>query len=108
MPRTCRFHPLTTRIRVTDSTHAFLTLKGPSTGATRVECEYPLALDIALKLLKIAKTPVLTKTRYCILFDSKVFEIDAYHGTSRVGAASLEGLFSVEVELVQATESVTV
>lgn len=91
--------PITVRVRL-ENTQAFLTVKGPTKGASRVECEYPIPLVDAQQMLALPGVARLSKTRFEVAHESHVYEIDQYHG-------HLEGLFTVEVELASADEQVS-
>src|SRR5271170_3027792 len=60
---------------------AFLTVKGPAHGITRLELEYPIPMaDAAMMLDLLCKRPLIEKTRYRQLFGGKTWEIDVFHG----------------------------
>lgn len=90
--------PATLRIRIHDE-NAWLTVKGPSNGATRLECEYPIPLTDARQMAELAGITYVAKTRYKIEHAGHIFEVDRYRD-------ALEGLFSVEVELDSASDIV--
>jgi adenylate cyclase len=80
---------------------AFITLKGPTRGATRLEYEYAIPVDEGSEILeRLALTPILDKTRYVIEFAGSVWEIDEFHGEN-------EGLVVAEVELPSEAHEVT-
>lgn len=87
----------TIRVRVTD-TKSFLTIKGLSVGATRPEFEYEIPKDEAEQLLDMFATSDLTKIRYKVLFNEKLWEIDEFLGEN-------EGLIVAEIELEREEES---
>ena len=87
----------TIRVRVTPVT-AFLTIKGLSTGATRSEYEYEIPLKEAMELLDKFSVAELSKIRYKITFDNKVWEVDEFLGDN-------VGLIVAEIELTSEDES---
>lgn len=89
----------TVRVRIAGH-KAFLTVKGPNTGAVRDEWEYSLPVDDAREMLRnVAQGPVIEKTRYIVPFGGLTWEVDEFHG-------SLEGLRVAEVELPSADTAV--
>jgi CYTH domain-containing protein len=81
----------TVRVRITPKT-AFLTIKGLSKVATRLEFEYEIPVDEAAELLDNLSVAELSKVRYKIKFGNKVWEIDEFSGDN-------EGLIVAEIEL---------
>lgn len=81
----------TVRVRVAGD-QGFLTIKGPTTGATRQEFEYPIPEADALALLALCQGPVIEKIRYRISFAGLVWEVDEFLGAN-------QGLVVAEVEL---------
>jgi len=71
---------------------AALTIKGITTGATRLEFEYEIPLDEAGQLLELCEKPLIEKTRYKIPHAGLVWEVDEFHGAN-------EGLTVAECEL---------
>jgi adenylate cyclase len=68
-------------------------IKGSNTGAARLEFEYPVPLeDARLMLEKLAKRPLIEKTRYAVPFAGLIWEVDEFHGDN-------QGLIVIEVEL---------
>lgn len=68
----------TVRIRTTDG-NAYLTIKGPSTGATRIEYEYAIPESDAKSLLdNFCEKPIIEKIRYKIDFGGRVWEVDEF------------------------------
>ena len=53
----------------------YLTIKGISAGATRQEYEYEIPLDDARELLDNFSISELSKIRYIINFDNKIWEV---------------------------------
>lgn len=82
----------TVRIR-TVGNKAFLTIKGITVGATRVEYEYEIPLnDCNFMLDNLAEKPLIEKKRYKIPVGDVVWEIDEFFGDNK-------GLIVAEVEL---------
>ena len=82
----------TVRIRVADA-KAFITIKGPTVGATRSEYEYEIPLDEGKAMLDtVAEKPLIEKTRYKIPVGNLTWEIDEFLGENT-------GLIVAEVEL---------
>jgi adenylate cyclase len=72
---------------------AFLTVKGASSGVSRLEFEYRIPRDDAVVLLDNLCGPALIeKTRYRQQVGDKLWEIDVFHGEN-------DGLIVGEVEL---------
>jgi adenylate cyclase len=70
-----------------------LTVKGPSTGASRAEFEYTIpADDVAEMLATLCPGGRIDKTRYRVPVGAHVWEVDVFHGDN-------EGLVLAEVEL---------
>lgn len=87
----------TIRVRATD-TKSFLTIKGLSVGATRPEFEYEIPKDEAVQLLDMFAVSDLTKIRYKVVFDEKLWEVDEFLGEN-------EGLIVAEIELESEEET---
>jgi adenylate cyclase len=81
----------TVRVRTTE-TKGFLTIKGPTTGATRLEYEYEIPMAEATELLNNFAVSELSKIRYKLLYKNKIWEIDEFLGDN-------VGLFVAEIEL---------
>jgi adenylate cyclase len=82
----------TVRIR-TAGNKAFLTVKGPTVGATRAEYEYPIPLADCNEMLDtLAEKPLIEKKRYRVRHRGLTWEIDEFMGENR-------GLVVAEVEL---------
>ncbi|MCU0350404.1 MAG: CYTH domain-containing protein [Flavobacterium sp.] len=89
-------------IRVRQTTDkAFLTIKGLSTGATRPEYEYEIPFEEAKELLDNFSISELSKIRYKILFDNKIWEVDEFLGYN-------VGLIVAEIELTSENESFSI
>ena len=86
----------TIRIRVTE-TKAYLTIKGLSIGATRPEYEYEIPIPDAKELLDSFSISELSKIRYKITHNSKVWEVDEF-------LADNAGLIIAEIELKSENE----
>lgn len=89
----------TIRVRITD-THGYLTIKGLSIGATRQEYEYEIPRNEAEELLDNFAVSNITKIRYTITHDSKIWEVDEFSGDN-------EGLIMAEIELTDENETFT-
>lgn len=89
----CRESGKTVRIRISDN-NGFITIKGASTdnGLSRYEWEKQISLDDANDLLSLCSGGIIDKTRYKVLFDSYIYEVDEFHGDN-------DGLVIAEVEL---------
>ena len=81
----------TIRVRITE-TCGFLTIKGLSVGATRPEYEYEIPISDATELLDKFSISELSKIRYKILFQNKIWEVDEFLGDN-------SGLIVAEIEL---------
>ena len=82
----------TVRVRV-EGEQGTLTIKGRSTGATRAEWEYPIALAEANELLeRLCHQPIIEKYRRRIAYAGNVWEVDQFLGAN-------EGLVVAEIEL---------
>lgn len=90
----------TVRVRLAGET-ACLTLKRPSTGATRLEFEYRIPLEDARQILaELCADSRIEKTRYRIPYGGRVWELDVFHGDN-------EGLIVAEVELQTEDEPIS-
>lgn len=81
----------TVRVR-TDLEHAFLTVKGVTTGASRSEFEYPVPPRDAEQLLALCAGAPIEKLRHIQIFAGMRWEIDEYVGANA-------GLVVAEIEL---------
>jgi adenylate cyclase len=90
----------TIRVRETDS-KSFLTIKGISVGASRPEFEYEIPKEDAQQMLDMFAVSDLTKIRYKIDCDNKIWEIDEFLGKN-------EGLIVAEIELSSEDETFTI
>jgi len=82
----------TVRVRTIDD-KGFLTVKGISVGATRLEYEYEIPEKDAKELLtELCEKPLIEKSRYKVEANGLIWEIDEFYGEN-------EGLVVCEVEL---------
>ena len=82
----------TVRVRIVDD-KGFMTVKGVSIGATRMEFEYEIPFDDAHTLLdELCEKPIIQKDRYKIEFGGFIWEVDEFFGEN-------EGLIVAEIEL---------
>ena len=82
----------TVRVRTIGDT-GFLTIKGISVGATRMEYEYEIPVEDARVLLsELCEKPLIEKNRYKIEFAGFIWEVDEFFGEN-------EGLIVAEIEL---------
>lgn len=88
----------TVRVRLAGE-EAFLTIKGPVVGISRPEFEYSIPVAEARELLSLCDGPLIEKTRFKIVAEGHLWEIDEFHGEN-------DGLFVAEVELNDPNEEV--
>jgi CYTH domain-containing protein len=82
----------TVRVR-TIGNGGFLTIKGISTGASRIEYEYEVPVDDAHEMLdELCERPLIEKRRFKIPYAGLIWEIDEFFGENG-------GLIVAEVEL---------
>ncbi len=82
----------TVRIRIRDK-EAFLTIKGKSQGASRLEFEYPIPLSDAQEMLSnLCHSSLIEKTRYLVEHKGHTWEVDVFEGSNK-------GLIVAEIEL---------
>ena len=86
-----REHGHTVRVRLWDD-KGFITVKGASRGARRLEFEYEIPVEDARQLLELCMPPILVKTRYIVFHDGNRWEVDEFHG-------DLQGLVTAELEI---------
>jgi len=80
------------RVRTIDD-KGFLTVKGISVGATRMEFEYEIPLkDADVMLDELCEKPIIEKNRYKISNRNLIWEVDEFFGEN-------DGLVVAEVEL---------
>lgn len=87
----------TVRIRVAGD-KAFLTVKGKSSGFTKLEFEYEIPVEDAKQMLKLCENTPLEKIRYRVPYGSHIWEVDCFYGEN-------EGLVLAEIELKSEDES---
>ncbi len=81
----------TVRIRIAGE-KAFLTIKGISWTISRPEFEYEVPVDDAQQLLKLAISNPVEKTRYKLMYEGFLWEVDVFSGKN-------SGLIMAEIEL---------
>ena len=82
----------TVRVRVIGNT-GYLTIKGISTGSTRLEFEYEIPADEAEEMLDaLCEKPLIEKNRHKVLYGGLIWEVDEFFGENT-------GLVVAEVEL---------
>ncbi|MBD3808141.1 MAG: CYTH domain-containing protein [Epsilonproteobacteria bacterium] len=80
------------RVRIAGE-KAFLTIKGkPQNHISRNEFEYEIPLQDGLELLKECKELIISKTRYEIMYENHLWELDIFEEEN-------EGLIVAEIEL---------
>lgn len=89
----------TVRVRLRGS-QAFLTLKGPATGISRSEFEYPIPVADAAAIMDQLCENAIEKTRYEILHDGMIWELDIFGGSNT-------GLIVAEIELASESQRFT-
>jgi adenylate cyclase len=89
----------TVRVRLVGE-QGYLTIKGKSTGLSRLEFEYPIPkADVQEMLDTLCDRPPVYKTRYKIQIGDVVWEVDEFAGEN-------EGLILAEVELTHERQEV--
>jgi adenylate cyclase len=89
----------TVRIRIAEK-KAYLTIKGKTVGAKRLEFEYKIPIDDGKELLNnLCHKPIIDKMRYTIQYKGLIWEVDEFHGENK-------GLILAEVELQQEDQKV--
>ena len=86
----------TIRVRVAGE-QGFITIKGKNKGAARLEYEYEIPVAEAKELLDNFAVSELSKIRYKIPFDGKLWEVDEFWGANA-------GLMVAEIELASEDE----
>jgi adenylate cyclase len=81
----------TVRVRIAGD-KAFLTIKGPSVGASRLEFEYAIPSSEGLELIQLCEGTPISKTRHVVYVGGMKWEIDEFHGAN-------DGLVVAEIEL---------
>lgn len=93
-------HSPSIRIRIAGD-KAFLTIKGkPNSNISRSEFEYEIPLSDGLELLKECKELIVSKTRYKIMVENHLWELDIFEEENK-------GLVVAEIELSSEDESFT-
>ena len=88
----------TARVRVSGQ-QAYLTIKGPSHGASRLEFEYKIPVNDALEILQLCEKPIIEKTRYIVQLKKLKWEIDEFEGVNK-------GLILAEIELTHEDQKI--
>jgi adenylate cyclase len=88
----------TVRVRIA-AEQGYLTIKGPSQGASRQEFEYEIPLADAEALLPLCAWPAISKYRYKIDFAGLVWDVDEFLDAN-------QGLILAEVELTAADQTI--
>jgi adenylate cyclase len=86
----------TVRIRIAGE-RSFLTIKGPTSGFSRLEFEYPIPLEHARELFPLCEGALIEKTRFRLQHAAHLWEIDVFH-------AANDGLVVAEIELSDPAE----
>ena len=81
----------TVRVRTRDH-EAFLTIKGKTSGISRVEYEYSIPYNEGLELLELSENIPIEKVRHIVVHDGLTWEIDVFEGLNT-------GLIIAEIEL---------
>ncbi|MBW1696906.1 MAG: CYTH domain-containing protein [Deltaproteobacteria bacterium] len=80
------------RVRTIDD-EGFLTIKGITVRATRIEYEYKIPVEEAeVMLSELCEKPLIEKNRYKIIYEGLTWEVDEFFGDN-------QGLILAEVEL---------
>lgn len=88
----CADKSRTVRVRIAGS-RGYLTIKGPTVGATRSEYEYEISSADALAMLEeLCPIPQIDKIRYSIAYRGHTWEVDEFLGPNL-------GLIVAEIEL---------
>lgn len=89
------------RVRTIDD-KGYLTIKGITTGATRLEFEYDIPTEDANRLLdEICEKPLIEKNRYVIKQGNLKWEVDEFFGEN-------DGLILAEIELESENQQFTI
>ncbi|MDY6940518.1 MAG: CYTH domain-containing protein [Cyanobacteriota bacterium] len=90
----------TVRVRIIGD-RGYLTIKGATTGLTRMEFEYPIPVADAREMLdRLCDRPPIEKTRYKIPIGNLVWEVDEF-------ARENQGLILAEVELTDENQEIS-
>jgi len=87
----------TVRVRIRDD-QAFLTVKGPTKGISRLEYQYPVPVQDAREMLDELCGVTIRKTRHRIMVGPHEWVIDEFDGTH-------SGLVMAEIELTSEDEA---
>lgn len=86
----------TIRVRIIPE-KGFLTIKGVNKGISRTEFEYEIPISEAKTLIDDFSMNEVSKTRYIIPFNGKLWEVDEFVGDN-------QGLLIAEIELTEENE----
>jgi len=87
------------RVRIAGD-RGFLTIKGLTTGVSRLEFEYPIPLADATAMLDVlCEGPLIEKTWHREVFGGRTWEIDVFHGDD-------DGLIVAEVEIANPEDKI--
>jgi adenylate cyclase len=81
----------TVRVRIAGE-KGIITIKGKTVNTTRTEYEYEIPLADALNLMNLCEKPLIEKTRYNVLENGNLWEVDVFEGDNK-------GLTVAEIEL---------
>lgn len=87
----------TVRVRIM-GTHAYLTIKGATSGITRSEFEYEIPVPDAESMLELCRDSIVEKKRYFIDHGGMTWELDVFSGANA-------GLIMAEIELESESQS---
>lgn len=87
-----------TRVRIKED-KSTLTIKSKGTGLSRDEFEYQIPTEDAKKLLHLCNNDIISKTRYKVMSNNKIWDVDEFHGKNK-------GLWIAEVELESENEEI--
>ncbi len=92
--------PASVRVRI-EGDKANINIKSANPGMHRLEYEYPIPLAEAIELLQqLCIKPLIEKTRYHVMHQGKLWEVDVFAGDN-------SGLEVAEVELDSMDEKIT-
>jgi len=84
------------RVRIKEKLST-LTVKSKGTGISRDEFEYEIPLNEAKDLLNLCQNNIISKTRYKVMCNNKLWDVDEFHGKNK-------GLWIAEIELKREDE----
>ena len=90
----------TIRIRTKDKS-GFITIKGKTVGASRLEFEYEIPIADANELINKFCSNLIEKTRHLVIHDNNTWEVDEFKGLN-------EGLIVAEIELTSEDEKYSI